>query len=239
MNEVLFYDKLLQKESDFHTLSEEENHHLVNVLRIKKGQEIFITNGYGLIARGILYETFKNKSILRIIEVNEYQTERPFIHAGICLLKSRERMEWMIEKLTELGINAITLIESARSERQKVNFPRIEKIMISAIKQSFRAFLPEIQGPVKLKEFLFKLKEFDGQKLVAVCGTSKDKHLSCIYQRKNKITYLIGPEGDFTREELTDTYGNGFAAVSLGKERLRSETAAVYFLSVIKTLNYL
>ncbi|NLJ06904.1 MAG: 16S rRNA (uracil(1498)-N(3))-methyltransferase [Sphingobacteriales bacterium] len=239
MNEILFYDQKISDAVSTFELCEEESYHLLKVLRAATGHTLFITNGKGLIVKGKLAGERNKSAIIDIQEVKKNPPSKVFIHAAVCLLKTRENLEWTIEKLTELGISEISLIESARTERTKVNFQRLEKIIISAIKQSFRAYLPKLNPPEKLKEFLYKTQAVDYQKLIAWCGADSSEILGNIYRKNNPLVFVIGPEGDFTDEEIGLARGNGFATVSLGEARLRSETAAIHFLSAINVINSL
>lgn len=147
-----------------------------------------------------------------------------------------DRIEWFSEKCTEIGIDAITLLRCRFSERKEVKTERIEKILISAMKQSLKAILPELEGMTDFKKFI--TRPFDGQKFIAHCYDENDKSLlKQKYEPGNNALILIGPEGDFSPEEVKLALENGFIPISLGNSRLRTETAGVVACQTIHVIN--
>lgn len=214
-----FYTPELTLEFSFLTLSEAESKHAVQVMRLQNGQQIELFNGKGLSAIATVIDNHPKRCSARIDQKSEHPEEKP-IHIAIAPTKNMERLEWFIEKATEIGITEISLIICQNSERRDVKLERLEKIIIAAIKQSGRYFVPILHPIEKWTEFL-KKNPFG---LIAHCRTGE----------KNKIAdfsenYLIaiGPEGDFTQEEIQAAIELGYSPISLGETRLRTETAAL------------
>ncbi len=206
-------------------LSQEESHHAVKVLRLRPGQQIAITNGHGKWFEGELTEANARACVVNIIR-REEQPPRPFrLHMAVAPTKNIDRFEWFLEKATECGIDEITPIFCENSERHVVKPERLEKVLVAAMKQSLRAYLPVLNPPEKLHDFL--KKEAQGTKLIAHCGQGERNTIISTYISGQDAWILIGPEGDFSKVEVKAALEAGYAPITLGQHRLRTETAAL------------
>jgi 16S rRNA (uracil1498-N3)-methyltransferase len=220
------------------TLNEDESKHCVRVLRMQKGDRVHLADGRGTHAVATVSDDNPKKCVLEIVERTVVEKFHPYyLHIFIAPTKNFDRMEWFIEKATEAGIDEITFIETANSERSKINPERCEKIAISAMKQSKQWWLPKISGITRFRDAIGSPGQ-DTLKLVAWCETPHDNqlHEALAANRKTNITFLIGPEGDFTADEIAFATNLGFKPVSLGKSILRTETAALYACMAVKAL---
>lgn len=224
------------------SLGEEESAHCVRVLRLGEGAQVMLTDGAGTLAQGELVAVGK-----RAVEVAVAQRERLPRRPGqrtilaVAPTKNAERMEWLVEKVTEVGCGAVVPLLCERGVRVRINGARLERVAVSALKQSQGAYLPKIYPMVPLKAFLDQLAELesgmqDGGELgegyiraVAHCDEGERRDLGGMLRADaaRPLVVLIGPEGDFTREEIAMAQGCGFAPVTLGAARLRTETAAL------------
>lgn len=206
-------------------LSQEESHHAVKVLRLRPGQQVVVTNGQGKWFEGELAEANARACVVNITR-REEQPPRPFhLHIAIAPTKSIDRFEWFLEKATECGIDEITPVFCENSERHVIKPERLEKVLVAAMKQSLRAYLPVLNPPVKFHDFL--KKEAQGTKLIAHCGNGARNSLQNVYEPQQGAVVLIGPEGDFSETEVKAALQEGYAPITLGQHRLRTETAAL------------
>lgn len=224
----LFYGEITGERVD---IDNEEQTHIVKVLRMRSGEEIFITDGKGNLAQGNL--VFEGKKVS--LEVQEITKNLPNfsrqLHIAIAPTKNIDRIEFFVEKATEMGISEITLLQTEQTERKNVNIEKIRKQSVAASKQSLRTHLPIINELTKFSDFI---KNINPQTtFVAHCNENLERiDLNLLSQTKQdqqqKITFLIGPEGDFSDKEIQILAEKGVKAVSLGKQRLRTETAGVF-----------
>lgn len=221
----LFYNPNLSSDSVAFTFEREESKHIVKVLRKKEGDNLFVTNGLGFLFKTEITLASDSKCMVKIISYQ--QSEKPFyyLHLAVAPTKMNDRYEWFLEKATEIGISEISPIICDHSERTQIKTERMEKIVQSAMKQSLHYYLPKLNEPVTFREFL--KKEHDGQLFIAHCEESDKKSLKYELAPKQKVTILIGPEGDFSAKEVELAVQNGCVPVSLGNTRLRTETAAI------------
>ena len=217
----LFFSDNLEEEI---TLTNEENRHITRVLRKKIGDNLFFTNGKGLLYTGEITAIEKNTPKIEIIKKEKKEKiHNYYLHIAIAPTKNTNRFEWFLEKATEVGIDEITPILCERSERKKINQERCNKILISSMKQSLKYYLPKLNNPIVFNDFI--KQKLDGDKFIAHC-LNKDKiKLDKSINKKSNI--LIGPEGDFSEKEITLAIKNNFQSLSLGNSRLRTETAGV------------
>jgi 16S rRNA (uracil1498-N3)-methyltransferase len=217
----LFFSDNLEEEI---TLTNEENRHITRVLRKKIGDNLFFTNGKGLLYTGEITAIEKNTPKIEIIKKeNKEKIHNYYLHIAIAPTKNTNRFEWFLEKATEVGIDEITPILCERSERKKINQERCNRILISSMKQSLKYYLPKLNNPIVFNDFI--KQKLDGDKFIAHC-LNKDKiKLDKSINKKSNI--LIGPEGDFSEKEITLAIKNNFQSLSLGNSRLRTETAGV------------
>jgi 16S rRNA (uracil1498-N3)-methyltransferase len=217
-------------------LNEEESKHLVRVLRKKKGDQILLTDGKGMLYTCVLEETDPKKASLKVLSTTEAAADPYCIHLAIAPTKNPERMEWMVEKITEIGFHELTLLETQHGERSFLKLDRLEKKMIAACKQSLQTRFPLLHPSCKFKELVSSPSFQDYQKFIAYLDETQTQHLMDLVLPQGKYLVLIGPEGDFDPKEITWAKSHGFLPVSLGKNRLRTETAglaAVHLLALV------
>lgn len=218
-------------------LDEDEGTHLVKVLRHQTGDEVHFTNGEGKLYRAELLNG-KGKSVkLKLVQLErEEQRAVPHVHIAIAPTKSMERFEWFLEKATELGINEITPLICQRSERDKIRPERLNKILISAMKQSLRLWLPKLNPMIKLRSWV-AASTGSQQQFIAHCQSKNLPSLKALLRPQQSITILVGPEGDFTLDEITLAVERGITPVSLGEARLRTETAGMVAVHTVRMIN--
>ncbi|NTE05474.1 16S rRNA (uracil(1498)-N(3))-methyltransferase [Agrobacterium tumefaciens] len=219
-----------------YTLNEEESKHCVRVLRLSKGTVVNLVDGVGGFYTAEIEDDHPKKVTLSILNVEtEFHKRNHYLHIAVAPTKNIDRMEWFLEKATELGIDEITPIITDRSERRVVKDDRLNKVITAAVKQSIKAYHPKLNEAISFDDFL--KQPFDGQQLIAHCIDNQQKrYISTLVQPHEKYLVLIGPEGDFTPEEVDLALNKGFKPLTLGENRLRTETAA---LAVCFEINYL
>ncbi len=219
------------------TLPEVESGHCVRVLRLVEGDEIGLIDGRGTFYRAAIDLAHNKRCKVRILEERSQPAHwvGP-IEVAIAPTKNLDRMEWFTEKTTEMGIDTIVPLLCRFSERKELKVERIEKIAISAMKQSLKAVLPRIDEMTPFERYV--REPFDGQKFIAHCYADEErKLLSQTYKAGSSARILIGPEGDFSPEEVSLAIENGYVPISLGASRLRTETAGVVACHTLHTLN--
>lgn len=217
-------------------LSEEESKHAIRVLRLNAGDPVVVTNGKGYFFDASLVVAHPKQALLSLQQPKPGPDHRPFrLHLAVAATKNADRMEWFVEKATEIGIDEISFILTAHSERKHVNAERMEKIAVSAMKQSLKSRLPIINPQKIFTEFL--QNQFQDQAFIAWIDDNVKDLLSTSYQSGMDCTILIGPEGDFAQEEVQAALNAGFRPVSLGNSRLRTETAAMVSVHTIHLIN--
>lgn len=221
----LFYNPDINETTDSFSFDKEESRHIIKVLRKKDSDILFVTNGLGYLFKTEITLASDNKCTVQIISFEKKDAPNYHLHLAVAPTKMNDRYEWFLEKATEIGIHEITPIICDHSERKVINKDRFEKIILSAMKQSNELFLPKLNEAITYKEFV-KL-QIEGSKLIAHCEETDKKTLKSVLKPKENITLLIGPEGDFSENEITLALENQFIPVSLGNTRLRTETAAV------------
>lgn len=218
-------------------LDEEESRHLVKVLRKKQGDQVRLTNGNGQVFDCVILDPNQKKTSLKVLTSTEVPKDSFHIHLAIAPTKSPDRMEWMVEKITEVGFHELTLLETMNSERSFLKTERLHKKVISACKQSLKYRIPTLHQTTKLSE-LIKSKYFEGfQKFIAYVDEDHENHLFDVAKPKGNYLILIGPEGDFDPKEINEAIEAGFQPVSLGKSRLRTETAGLAGVQMLQVLN--
>ena len=213
------------------TIDNQEQTHIVKVLRMRSGEEIFVTDGKGNLAQGTL--VFEGKRVsLDVKEIQENLPNfSPKLHIAIAPTKNIDRIEYFVEKATELGISEITLLQTEKTERKNLNIDKLRKQSIAASKQSLRSHFPIINDLTKFSDFI---KEVNHKiTFVAHCNENLERiDLQMLQSSESEnaqnITFLIGPEGDFSDQEIQLLAQKGVKAVSLGNQRLRTETAGVF-----------
>ncbi len=215
-------------------LLDEEARHCYKVLRKKQGDIINITDGKGSFYDGKLTSLSPQKCEFEITNTRSIQKVDHHIHIAIAPTKNIDRTEWFVEKCVELGIDEISFLQTSFSERKKINTERIRKKAISALKQSMRAYLPKINELKKLGDFLNSPSH--SQNFVAHLEENTP-YLHKIVNKSDRYTVLIGPEGGFSKEEISGIKSKGYHLVKLGDHRLRTETAGVVACSVLNMIN--
>lgn len=218
----IFYDPLITGEETSFTLNADESAHACRVLRMKEGDELTILNGKGLVLIGKIAFSNPKGCEIKTIGVEQHDLLPVDIHIAIAPTKNSDRMEWMFEKATEIGITEITLLSCRNSERKNIREDRLEKILVAAMKQSQRSFLPILNPMTSFKDFI----KANPNGLIAHCENSEKGSIERNWRATN-CPILIGPEGDFSHEEIELAFSNGYQAISLGENRLRTETAGL------------
>ena len=231
----LFYIPNINENSKTAIFSSDESRHLFKVLRKKVGDEILITNGNHLMFLGNISAISKNNCEVEISKCEKKEKLGYSLHIVISILKSNERFEWFLEKASEIGITEITPVLCERSEKKFINEKRLNKVLISAMKQSLKANLPILNPIVKLKDY-YK-SNLSNQLFIAHCNESEKDFLISSVKPKENVTILIGPEGDFTKYEVEEAVKIGFKPVSLGNTRFRAETAAIIATHTVSIAN--
>ncbi|WP_291114460.1 16S rRNA (uracil(1498)-N(3))-methyltransferase [Flavobacterium sp. UBA6135] len=221
----LFYFPSLTEQTKSFSFSKEESKHIVKVLRKKENDNLFVTNGLGYLFSTKIATASESKCTVDILSFEKQESPKIHLHLAVAPTKMNERYEWFLEKVTEIGVQEITPIICDHSERKTIKIERFEKILLSAMKQSNQYFLPKLNSPISFKEFI--KQEKNSQKFIAHCYEDEKMDFKNSFNLKEDILLLIGPEGDFSSEEVILAIQNNFKPVSLGNTRLRTETAAI------------
>ena len=219
-----------------YTLDETESKHCIRVLRLEQGDEIILVDGHGGYFTAQIVDPNPKRCVVKVIKSELEFGLRSFqVHVAIAPTKNIERIEWFLEKSTEIGINHITPLLCRFSERKDVKTERLGKVMVSAMKQSLKAYLPQLDPLTKFNDFVSL--PFDGQKFIAHCDEQHRDLLKKMILPNQNYLILIGPEGDFSSEEIKMAMDAGFHPVSLGGSRLRTETAGVVACHTFNLMN--
>ncbi|MDR2910655.1 MAG: 16S rRNA (uracil(1498)-N(3))-methyltransferase [Bacteroidales bacterium] len=217
-------------------LNEDESKHAVKVLRLGNGNTVQITDGKGGLYRAEISDANQKKCRLTVTDKQAEFGKKDFrLHIAIAPTKNIDRFEWFIEKAAEIGIDEITPLLTARSERKTVNTERLEKILISAMKQSVKTYLPVLNKITCFNNLISTA--ICKNKYIAHCGHGEKNHLKNTVKKGEGILVLIGPEGDFTTEEVQYAQRRCFRETSLGNSKLRTETAGVIACSIVNMAN--
>jgi 16S rRNA (uracil1498-N3)-methyltransferase len=226
-------------ENELCYLSAEEARHCIQVLRYGTGQSVWLTDGKGFIYEGRIERIGRKEVQVRITSKTLKGNGRDYyLHLAVAPTKNIDRYEWFLEKATEIGVDEITPLYLHNSERRQIRSDRLEKILISSMKQSLKAVKPVLNEGIALNDF-FSISRNNTQLFIAYCGNRKKQLLSKAYRTGQDAIILIGPEGDFTEEEVTVARKSDYQVVSLGDSRLRTETAALAACHTIYLLNQL
>lgn len=236
----LFYHPNIDKNTSNCLFDKEESQHIAKVLRKKQGDTLHITNGKGFLFEGQLSFVSPKQCEVSILKCQQ-QIHRPYyLHLVVAPTKMNERYEWFLEKATEIGIDEITPIICQHSERTSLKLERFEKIILSAMKQSLQCYLPTLNPPITSAVFFKQMMTDTSDKYIAHCQKNEKILLShALTPLSERITILIGPEGDFSDEEINTAIAQGFRPISLGESRLRTETAAIVACHTVLTVNEL
>ncbi len=223
-----------------YTLPEEESKHCVRVLRMSVGDELHLTDGKGNMYRCKVVSDNVKRCEVEVVETwPEYERMSYGLTMCVAPTKNIDRFEWFLEKATEIGISEVYPLECDHSERRQIKLEREEKVITAAVKQSLKAYHPVLHDLTSVRDII--AMDFEGEKYIAHCDSSfgERPYLGNLVKKGANTLILIGPEGDFSKEEINFALQNGFKAISLGRERLRTETAAVVATTVVATINKL
>lgn len=217
-------------------LPEEEAGHCVRVLRLSLGDEIMLTDGKGSFYKAVISAASGKRCQVRITEtIPQEKAWNGRLHIAMAPTKNMDRIEWFAEKATEIGLDELTFLNCRYSERKVIKTERIEKILVSAVKQSLKAAKPVLNEMTDFNKFI--TRDFKGQKFIAHCYEGEKPLLKDVLHPGGDALVMIGPEGDFSEEEVAKAIAAGFQPVSLGKSRLRTETAALVASHTLNLLN--
>jgi len=232
----LFFNSEITNNTQQITFDKTESRHIVRVLRKNVNDKIFITNGNGQLFTSEIIIANDKKCLVKITNIEDYKKPwNYYLHVAIAPTKLNDRLEWFLEKATEIGIDEITPIICEHSERKVVKIERMEKIIHSAAKQSLKYHFPKLNDVVTFNQFV--KSNFDGQLFIAHCEETDKKSLKSELKPQLKTTILIGPEGDFSIKEIQQSLEHNFIPVSLGESRLRTETAGIVAVHSVAFLN--
>ena len=232
----LFYNSEITSQTTQITFDKIESKHIVRVLRKQINDTLKITNGKGFLFDVKIIIASDKKCLAEVTHFEE--KSKPwnyYLHIAIAPTKSNDRIEWFLEKATEIGVDEITPIICSNSERRIIKLERFDKIIQSAMKQSLKFTLPKLNKPIKLNDFL--KQDLDGQVCIAHCEEQEKTLLQSVVKPSEKTTILIGPEGDFSEEEIKKYLSKNMFPISLGESRLRTETAALVAVNTISFIN--
>ena len=230
----LFYSPDLK--DDHYELSPDDSKHCIKVLRLKKGDLVYLTDGKGTLYKARIIHDDLRSCRVEVIEKQYDYDKRPFsLHIAIAPTKNIKRFEWFLEKSTAIGIDGITPLICFHSERRQLKTERSNRIITAAIKQSLKTYHPVLNEMIHYNEFFES--GIHGAKFIACCDQGHSKHLKNQYTPGENATIIIGPEGDFSQQELDKAKNSGFNPVSLGNSRLRTETAGVVVTNIVNLLN--
>jgi 16S rRNA (uracil1498-N3)-methyltransferase len=228
----LFYTPHISGET--HELDEQESKHAVRVLRLVQGDGVILVDGAGGWYEAVVREDHPKRCLLEVRSHTPGYKPLPYhLHLAISPTKNMDRFEWFMEKATEIGISEITPLLCHRTERKQVKPERLDRILVSAMKQSLRAFKPVLSEPVQLNDFL--KRDVPGTRGIAHCHPT-DRTFVTGLEKSGHYTLLVGPEGDFTDEEVRKAMDTGYVPFHLGDSRLRTETAGIHLCSAIQIL---
>jgi 16S rRNA (uracil1498-N3)-methyltransferase len=229
----LFYQPLISE--GIHHLDDEESRHCIKVLRKNSGDLIHITDGKGFFYDALISNADFRKCAFTIQKTIPAPPKNFRVHVAVSPTKNADRIEWFVEKATEFGIDEISLVECENTERTFTKVERLKKVAVSAMKQSLKANVPVIND---LEKFNIVISaSADAGKFIAYVDASNPLNLQTAVRKNETTIVLIGPEGDFSKEEIELAIGKGFAKVNLGPSRLRTETAAVAACHIINLVN--
>lgn len=232
----LFYAPDLNLKDCF--LNEEESRHCIKVLRLQKEDQIEVIDGKGNFYHAKITVPDPKKTYFLILkEQQEFGKRNHYLHIAVAPTKNIERLEWFVEKATEIGIDEITPILCQHSERKVINHERLNKVITSAVKQSLKAYHPKLNQLSTFDSFI-KTK-IEAQKWIAHCVNDEKVSIKEVLIPQKKYLILIGPEGDFSPQEIDLALQNQFQAITLGNTRLRTETAALEACFEVNFLNRL
>ncbi|OYU57206.1 MAG: rRNA methyltransferase [Chitinophagaceae bacterium BSSC1] len=230
MSVPFFYEPQINSGATTFELSEASSRHCIQVLRMRTGAILNLTNGMGLKFEASILSEDRKAAVVQILSTEAIPAPKRAISIGIALLKNSDRFEWMLEKITEIGVSQIYPLNSKRSEQHRFRFDRYQQIIVAAMLQSQQCWLPILHEPMAATKLMQSANQ--SLKLIAHCEDDQKNPLQQVSTAQNSLI-LIGPEGDFSREEIELALQNNFIPVSLGETRLRTETAGVVAITLL------
>ena len=232
----LFYDAQINQFDKEFTFDKIESKHIIRVLRKKEDDTLFITNGKGFLFTSKISIANDKRCTVNIEKVENYDKQFQYkLHIAIAPTKNNQRLEWFLEKATEIGVSEITPIICEHSERKIIKKERLEKVLIAAMKQSKRLYLPKLNEAIPLNKLL--KTNLNGLKFMAHCEETEKQTLKNQVVKDKDVIVLIGPEGDFSISEISLALKNNFLPVALGNSRLRTETAGIVAVHTVALIN--
>lgn len=233
MDRRIFYSPDFESTNE---LPEDESAHCLRVLRYGIGDEIEVTDGRGHFYKARISSTIGKRCHADVAEcIGWVKPWTNHIHIAVAPTKNMERIEWMVEKMTEIGFDELTFINCRYSERRVVKFDRVERIVVSAMKQSHKAVKPTVNEMTDYEDFI--ARSLPGRRMIAHCHDGHKEFLTATLRHGEDVVLLIGPEGDFSEDEVSHAIAAGYEPVSLGNSRLRTETAAMVGCVAINLCN--
>lgn len=231
----LFFNPEITPNTQTVTFTKEESRHIVKVLRKAINDTLHITNGKGFVFTAQILSNDIKKCTATITNATHHTNKQNYLHLAVAPTKMNDRYEWFLEKATEIGVSEITPIICKNSERRIIKKERYEKIICSAMKQSLQYYLPKLNNAITFKQFM--QQQFTTKNYIAHCENTTKNELQNVVKANENTLILIGPEGDFTPEEINTALTNNFKPVSLGTNRLRTETAAIVACHTVNLIN--
>ena len=232
----LFYHPGISENDKEIVFPKDESRHIVKVLRKKSGDLLHVTNGSGALFKTEIISATSQSCVAKILEVETEDKPAHYLHLAVAPTKMNDRYEWFLEKATEIGVQEITPVICEHSERRKIKSERFERVIQSAMKQSLHLTIPVLNEAKDFADFI--KAEIQGAKFIAHCDEERERRsLKNEVKAGTKTTILIGPEGDFSSEEISMALANNWVPVSLGKSRLRTETGAIAACHTVALVN--
>jgi len=233
----LFYTPDIAPSTTEYTLNEEESKHGVKVLRLGIGAHVALIDGRGNYFDCEIIDAHPKRTQVRVLSIKpEFGKRNHYLHVAVAPTKNNDRFEWFLEKATEIGIDEITPLICEHSERKDIKVDRLNKVITAAVKQSLTAYHPKLNEAIKFADFLQRVDQ-NSQRFIAHCVDLERSTLKQLLIPKADYCVLIGPEGDFSTQEIREALEKGYRPISLGHKRLRTETAALYACMEINLAN--
>jgi len=220
----------------FYTFDEQESKHIVRVLRFKEEDKLLLTDGKGYFYEAVVSEASAKRCTVKILNKKPEEKHNYYLHIAIAPTKNIDRFEWFLEKATEIGIDEITPIITKNSERKKIKKARLLKVVEAAMKQSHKAYHPKLNDLTSWKDFMEKPLTCD-KKFLAHCYEGEKQSLKISLEKQESVLIMIGPEGDFTLEEVAEAQEKNILPLALGTYRLRTETAGIVAVQSVAFIN--
>lgn len=228
----IFYTSNTPSQNEHITLEEDSSRHIVQVLRMKAGEQLQLTDGLGSLLTAEIVSEHKKATQVWVLSAVKQPPLTPVVSIAISPIKNTSRFEWFLEKATEIGVNEIIPLVCERTEKQHFRADRMKNILVSALLQSRQVWLPRLHEPLGFRKAVEQLAS--QQKFIAHCLEDQKENLRDHVRRQADALILIGPEGDFTKEEIDLALRHGYSPVSLGNTRLRTETAGMVAAAVLR-----